>query len=161
MGKETEKMMTHEMDRRGLLKAGGAFAALATIGFIAPDAAAEWNKAAFESKSLEDAMKALGANSPAKSADIQIIASDIAENGAVVPIQLVSRIPNTQQIALMVEKNPNVLGGVFDVSPDLLPDFTTRMKMSQTSNIFALVKADNKYFIASKEIKVTLGGCGG
>ncbi len=154
-------MKTPEMNRRDLLRAGGALAALATIGFITPEAAAAWNKAAFEGKTLEEAMKALGASSPAQSADIQIIASDIAENGAVVPIQLVSRIPNTQQIALMVEKNPNVLGGVFDVSPDLLPDFTTRMKMSQTSNIFALVKADDKFFIASKEIKVTLGGCGG
>lgn len=150
-----------EMDRRGLLRAGGAFAALASIGFIAPEAAAEWNKAAFESKSLEDAMKALGASSPATSADIQIIASDIAENGAVVPIQMVSKLANTQQIALMIEKNPNVLGGVFDVSADLLPDFTTRVKMSQTSNIVVLVKADGKFFVASKEIKVTLGGCGG
>ncbi len=154
-------MNTCTMDRRRLLQAGGAFAALAAIGFVAPEAAAEWNKAAFEGKTLEDVMKALGASAPATSADIQIIASDIAENGAVVPIQMVSKIANTQQIALMIEKNPNVLGGVFDVSADLLPDFTTRVKMGQTSNIIALVKADGKFYVASKEIKVTLGGCGG
>jgi sulfur-oxidizing protein SoxY len=154
-------MTGSDTDRRSLLKAGGVMAALATIGFIAPNAHAAWNKAAFEGKSLEDAMKALGASSPATSTDIQIIASDIAENGAVVPIQMVSRIANTQQIALMIEKNPNVLGAVFDVSPDLLPDFTTRVKMGQTSTIVAMVKADGKFYVASKEIKVTLGGCGG
>jgi sulfur-oxidizing protein SoxY len=154
-------MNIQNRDRRRLLQAGGALATLAAVGFISPAAFADWNKAAFEGKSIDDAMKALGASSPASSGDIQIIASDIAENGAVVPIQMVSRIANTQQIALMIEKNPNVLGGIFDVGPDLVPDFTTRVKMGQTSNIFVLVKADGKFFVASKEIKVTLGGCGG
>ncbi len=152
-------------DRRGVLKAGGGagvLAALAAAGFIVPrEALAAWNKAAFEGKNVDDAVKALGATSAGPSGDVQIIASDIAENGAVVPIQAVSKLANTQQIAVMVNKNPNVLAAVFDVGPDVLPDFTTRIKMGETSNVTVVVKADGKFYSATKEIKVTLGGCGG
>ena len=86
---------------------------------------------------------------------------DIAENGAVVPVGVTSAIPNTQSIAILIEKNPNVLTAVFDIPPGTEPSITTRVKMGQSSNIYALVKADGKYYIASKEVKVTLGGCGG
>ncbi len=155
-------MKTVTTDRRQVLKTGGIFAALAAVGLIVPrEALAAWNKAAFEGKTIEEAIKALGGTGAGNSGDIQIIASDIAENGAVVPVQAVSKIANTQQIALFVEKNPNVLAAVFDVGPDVMPDFTTRIKMSQTSNITVLVKADGKFAMATKEIKVTLGGCGG
>jgi sulfur-oxidizing protein SoxY len=155
-------MRTATADRRQVLKTGGIFAALAAAGLILPrQALAAWNKAAFEGKTIEEAVKALGGAGAGNSADIQIIASDIAENGAVVPVQAVSRLANTQQIALFVEKNPNVLAAVFDVGPDVMPDFTTRIKMSQTSNVTVLVKADGKFAMATKEIKVTLGGCGG
>ncbi len=155
-------MDKHSEQRRRILKTGGILAALSAAGFVVPRAAlADWNKAAFDGKSIDDAMKALGATKPPGSADIQIIASDIAENGAVVPVQVVSRIAGTQQIAIMVEKNPNVLAAIFDVGPELLADFTTRIKMSETSNVVVLVKAGGAYAMASKEIKVTLGGCGG
>ncbi|MBI3503582.1 MAG: thiosulfate oxidation carrier protein SoxY [Proteobacteria bacterium] len=159
-------MDKHSEGRRRVLKTGGGLgllAALSAAGFVVPGTArADWNKAAFEGKNLDDAMKALGATAkPASSTDIQIIASDIAENGAVVPVQVVSRIAGTQQIAIMVEKNPNVLAAVFDVGPELLADFTTRIKMGETSNVVVLVKAGSSYAVASKEIKVTLGGCGG
>ena len=70
-------------------------------------------------------------------------------------------MPNTTQIAFLVEKNPNMLAAMFDVGPEMVADVTTRIKMGQTSNVIALVKADGKFYTATKEIKVTLGGCGG
>jgi sulfur-oxidizing protein SoxY len=144
------------------VKRGGILAALAAAGMVVPKAAfAAWNKAAFDSKKIDDAVKALGGTATGSGEGVQIIAADIAENGAVVPIQAVSRIANTQQIAILVEMNPNVLAAVFEVGPDVIPDFTTRIKMSQTSNVTVVVKADGKFVSATKEIKVTLGGCGG
>ncbi|HEY5308969.1 MAG TPA: thiosulfate oxidation carrier protein SoxY, partial [Casimicrobiaceae bacterium] len=83
------------------------------------------------------------------------------ENGAVVPVGIASSIPKTESIAILVEKNPNMLAAVFDIPPGTDPAISTRVKMGQSSNIVALVKADGKYYIASKEVKVTLGGCGG
>jgi sulfur-oxidizing protein SoxY len=86
---------------------------------------------------------------------------DIAENGAVVPIGITSNIPKTESIAILVEKNPNMVAAVFDIPPGTEPSVTTRVKMGQSSNIYALVKADGKYYVAAKDVKVTLGGCGG
>jgi sulfur-oxidizing protein SoxY len=123
--------------------------------------AAEWNKAAFEGNKLAEVLKALGASTPVESKDIEIIAPEIAENGAVVPITINSKLPNTQNISLMVEKNPNLLSASFDIPDGTDPYVITRVKMAETSNVSVLVKAGGKYYIASKEIKVTLGGCGG
>jgi sulfur-oxidizing protein SoxY len=107
-------------------------------------------------------MKALGGGTPAASKDIVFFSTpDIAENGAVVPIGITSNVPKTESIAILIEKNPNMLAAVFDVPPGTEPTLSTRIKMQQTSNVYALVKADGKYHVASKEIKVTLGGCGG
>ena len=155
--------MLNQPSRRQLLKNGGFLGLIAAFGSaIAPRFAfAAWNKAAFEGKSLAETYKAMGAEGAKESGDIQILASDIAENGAVVPLQAVSKIPNTTQISFLVEKNPNMLAASFDVSPEMVADVTTRIKMGQTSNVVALVKADGKFYTATKEIKVTLGGCGG
>jgi sulfur-oxidizing protein SoxY len=79
----------------------------------------------------------------------------------VVPVGIVSAIPKTESIAIMIEKNPTLLAAIFDVPPGTDPAISTRVKMAQTSNVYALVKADGKYYAASKEIKVTIGGCGG
>ena len=107
-------------------------------------------------------MKALGGRAPAQSKDIAFVSTpDIAENGAVVPIGITSSIPKTESIAILIEKNPNMLAAVFDIPPGTDPAISTRVKMGQSSNVYALVKADGKYYVASKEIKVTLGGCGG
>jgi sulfur-oxidizing protein SoxY len=153
------------MRRREVLRTGGGLgllSALSAAGFLVPTAAfAQWNKAAFEGKTVADAMKALGATSPAASGDIQLVVADIADNGAVVPVQVVSRIANTQQIAIFVDRNPNVLAAVFEVGPELVPDFSTRIKMAETSNVVALVKSAGGFAMASKEVKVTIGGCGG
>jgi sulfur-oxidizing protein SoxY len=153
--------------RRQALRTGGGLtllALLAAAGWLRPgDAAAEgWNTGAFESHSLDDTAKALGGSAPAQSKDIVFVATpDIAENGAVVPIGITSNIPKTESIAILIEKNPNMLSAVFDIPAGTDPALSTRVKMAQTSNVYALVKADGKYYVASKEIKVTLGGCGG
>jgi sulfur-oxidizing protein SoxY len=78
-----------------------------------------------------------------------------------VPVGVTSTIPKTESIAILVEKNPNMLVASFDIPAGTDPAITTRVKMGQSSNVYALVKADGKYYVASKEIKVTLGGCGG
>ncbi|HEX5394459.1 MAG TPA: thiosulfate oxidation carrier protein SoxY [Rhodocyclaceae bacterium] len=152
--------------RREVLKAGGSMgllALLAGIGLLKPELAlADWNKAAFEAKTFEDTLKALGVQGkPADSGDIQLNAPDIAENGAVVPVSMVSNIPNTQFMAFLIEKNPNALGASFTIPEGTEANVTTRVKMGQTSNVYALVKADGKFFMTMKEVKVTLGGCGG
>ena len=153
--------------RRQALKTGGGLTLatlLAAAGWLKPqDAAAQnWNKGAFETKSMDETLKALGGSTPAQSKDITFFSTpDIAENGAVVPIGITSTVPKTESIAILVEKNPNLLAAVFDVPPGTEPSLSTRIKMGQTSNVYALVKADGKYYVASKEIKVTLGGCGG
>jgi len=153
--------------RRDTLRAGGGITLLmllAAAGWLKPGVAAAqaWNKAAFDTKSMDETMKALGGGAPAQSKDIAFVSTpDIAENGAVVPVGITSSIPKTESIAILVEKNPNMLTAVFDIPAGTEPSISTRVKMGQTSNVYALVKADGKYHVASKEIKVTLGGCGG
>ncbi len=156
-----------DLARRGALKQGAGLSLLtlvAAAGWLTPEiaAAAEWNKAAFDAKSMDEAIKALGATGAPASKDVSFTATpDIAENGAVVPVTVASAIPNTQSIAILVEKNPNMLIAVFDIPAGTEPSVTTRIKMAQTSNVYALVKAGGKFAMTSKEIKVTLGGCGG
>ncbi len=151
--------------RRDVLKGSGGAAVLGlafAAGLFKPGSAwAQWNKAAFETKSLNDTVKAMGGATAAESKDIQINSPDIAENGAVVPFTISSKIPKTQQVALLVEKNPNVLAANFSIPDGTEPWVNTRVKMGQTSNVIALVKADGKFYYTTKEVKVTLGGCGG
>ncbi len=137
---------------------------LAAAGWLAPETATAqaWNKNAFEAKTMDETMKAFGGGAPAQSKDIAFVSTpDIAENGAVVPIGVSSSIPKTESIAILVEKNPNMLAASFDIPAGTDPSVSTRVKMGQSSNVYALVKADGKYYVAAKEIKVTLGGCGG
>jgi sulfur-oxidizing protein SoxY len=154
--------------RRNFLQTGGGMTLLtllAAMGWLQPrtaEAADAWNAAAFDTKSLDDTMKALGGTAPVPSKGITFVQTpDIAENGAVVPVGIASTIPNTQSIAILIEKNPNMLAAVFDIPAGTDPSISTRVKMGQSSNILALVKADGKYYYAAKEVKVTLGGCGG
>jgi sulfur-oxidizing protein SoxY len=154
--------------RRSFLQTGGGMTLLtmlAATGWLRPrDAAAAdaWNAAAFDTKSMDDTMKALGGGAPVPSKAITFVQTpDIAENGAVVPVGIASTIPDTQSIAILIEKNPNMLAAVFDIPAGTDPSISTRVKMGQSSNIVALVKADGKYYYAAKEVKVTLGGCGG
>jgi len=151
--------------RRRVLKASGSaglIALLAGAGLSVPDiaVAADWNKTAFEGKTVQDAFKGLGAGSPANSAQIVLNAPDIAENGAVVPIVVESKIAGTESIALLVEKNRSPLVAAFDIPPGTESSVSMRIKMNESSNVYALVKANGKYYVAKREIKVTLGGCG-
>jgi len=139
-------------------------ALLAAAGWLAPESAAAqaWNKNAFDAKTMDETMKAFGGGAPAQSKDIAFVSTpDIAENGAVVPVGVSSSIPKTGSIAILIEKNPNMLAASFDIPAGTDPSISTRVKMGQSSNVYALVKADGKYYVAAKEIKVTLGGCGG
>jgi sulfur-oxidizing protein SoxY len=153
--------------RRAALKKGGGVTLLALVaaaGWLRPEVARAqaWNKAAFDTRNMAETMQALGGGEPVQSKDILFFQTpDIAENGAVVPVGITSNIPKTESIAILIEKNPNMLAAVFDIPPGTEPSLTTRVKMGQSSNIYALVRADGKYYVAAKDVKVTLGGCGG
>jgi len=121
---------------------------------------AEWNKTGFESKAVAAVLNSLGANDAVESKDIVITAPDIAENGAVVPVAVSSKIPNTQQISIVAEKNPFPLAATFEIAGGSEGYVSTRLKMGQTSDIWALVKAGGTFYVAKKEVKVTVGGCG-
>jgi sulfur-oxidizing protein SoxY len=153
-------------DRRKVLKGTGGMAVMGlavSAGLFKPGSAwaQGWNKAAFETKSLADTVKAMGGSGATESKDIVISSPDIAENGAVVPFTISSRLPKTESIALLVEKNPNNLAASFSIPAGTEAGVTTRVKMGQTSNVTALVKADGKFYYTTKEVKVTMGGCGG
>jgi sulfur-oxidizing protein SoxY len=153
--------------RRKLVQSGGGvtlLGLLAPAGWLAPTAARgeTWNSSAFDSHNVADAFKGLGVGEPTRSKEIVFFQTpEIAENGAVVPVGVTSNIANTEAIAILVEKNPNVLAAVFDIPAGTEPAIVTRVKMAQSANIYALVRADGKYYVATKEVKVTLGGCGG
>jgi sulfur-oxidizing protein SoxY len=152
------------MKRREALKSGSALAIVAaaiSAGMLPQSAFASWNKNAFDAKNLNDVVKAMGGSTAEKSNDITITAPDIAENGAVVPIAVASKLANVESIAILVEKNPNSLAAQFDIPAGTEANVGTRVKMGQSSNVHAVVKAGGKYFVATKEVKVTLGGCGG
>ena len=146
--------------RRDTLRLMAVIGLMASTGLISQAQAAEWNKLAFEGKSLDEVLKAFGGTAAEKSGEVSLNAPDIAENGAVVPVGVSTTLKATE-IAIVVEKNPNALAAHFSLPAGAEPFVTTRVKMGQTSNVLALVKADGKWFVASKEVKVTLGGCGG
>jgi sulfur-oxidizing protein SoxY len=150
-------------NRRDMLTTSAQLAGLlATAGLLPTAAQAAWTNAAFDAKTLAEAAKALGGGAPTESKDVTITGPDIAENGAVVPVGCSTSLPGVKRLALMVEKNPNALAAVFDVSDAVEANFNTRVKMGQSSNVFAVAfMADGKVLYAAKEIKVTLGGCGG
>lgn len=152
--------------RRTFLKGAGAASTVAVAvaaGLLKPTEvlAAEWNKAAFDAKGVPDALKVLNATGAADSKDITIKAPDIAENGAVVPVEVTSKIAGTSNIALLVEKNAAPLTANFDLANGADGYVSTRIKMGQTSNVRVVVKAGGKSYTAVKEVKVTIGGCGG
>ena len=149
--------------RRAMLKLGGAATLAAMAGALQPRAATAdgWNQAAFGGKSLDEIVKALGgAGYTATKAISWGATPDIAENGAAVQVSITSALPKTQAIAIVIEKNPGPLAAQFDVPPGTDPAIVTRLKMAQTSNVHAVIKADGKYFVSTREIRVTFGGCG-
>ncbi len=149
--------------RRRLLNRAGALAALLAAGLLRPVAAlaAAWNKEAFGAKTATDALKGIGAADAAASGDVLIDAPDIAENGAVVPIEITSRVPGTRSIALVAEKNPFPLVAKFDFMEGALPFVRVNVKMSESSDVRAIAEANGKHYSATHNVKVTIGGCGG
>ena len=147
------KMLTTSAQVAGLLAAAGVLPATAH---------AAWPQNAFDAKTMADAAKAFGGGAPVESKDITVTGPDIAENGAVVPVGCSTTLPGVKRMMILVEKNPSVLAAAFDVSDAVDASFNTRVKMGQSSNVFAVaMMADGKVLYSVKEIKVTLGGCGG
>lgn len=135
---------------------------LGVLPIAVPAALAAYPAAAFEAKTIAELMKALGAGAPVESKDVTVTAPDIAENGAVVPVGASTTLPGVKRLLLLVEKNPGVLSAAFDVNEFVEPAFTTRVKMGQSSNVIAVaLMTDGRVLYAQKEVKVTLGGCGG
>lgn len=155
-----------DRSRRTTLQVAGSaglYGALVSIGLLRPGTAAAqaFDQGAFKTTGVAATLKALGADGAAESKDVVIVAPDIAENGAVVPVVIKSNLPKTQMMALLVEKNPNALAGAYELLDGADPEVSMRIKMGQSSDVVALVKADGKFYMARKEVKVTLGGCGG
>ena len=148
--------------REMLVRSATVAGLLAGLGALPQTAQASWNQAAFEAKNMADLMKALGASAPVESKDITLTGPDIAENGAVVPLGAATTLPGVKRMLLLVEKNPNVLSAAFNVTDAIDANFSTRVKMGQSSNVYAVaMMGDGKVLFAQKEVKVTLGGCGG
>ena len=144
------------------VKVATLLAAVGMLPSLARAQAAAYNTAAFDAKTIADLMKVLGAGTPAESKDVTVTGPDIAENGAVVPVGASTALPGVKRMLLLVEKNPSVLTAAFDVTDAVETNFSTRVKMGQTSNVYAVAMMnDGKVLFAQKEIKVTLGGCGG
>ena len=155
-----------DLIRRTVLKgagAGGVLAGLLAAGVLKPTLAYanDWNAAAFGNKDFDAAMKAIGAEGAAAHPALALKVPDIAENGAVVPVDVVSNIPNTTSISILVKKNPFPLVATYDFANGALPDISARIRVAETSAVVAVAKADGKVYSAQKEVKVTVGGCGG
>lgn len=147
------------MHRRIFLKIASGIA-LALILQPMHAMATIWNKLAFEAVKINDAKNNLGVGQETPSTDIDIVAPDRAENGAIVQIEITSRIPNTETISVLVENNPTALIAHFVLSNGALPQLVTRIKMADTSDVKVIVKAGGAYFSAAKNVVVLENGCG-
>jgi sulfur-oxidizing protein SoxY len=149
-------------NRRETLKQTAVVAGLlATAGFPQFVHAA-FNKAGFDAKTVQDAVAAYGGGAITESKDVTVTGPDIAENGAVVPLGASTGLPGVKHILILVEKNPSALVAMFHVTDAVEANFSTRAKMGQSSDVFAVaIMNDGKALYAKKEVKVTLGGCGG
>ncbi len=151
-----------KQSRRKTLQQGAIVAGLLMTTGLFPQYAQAFNAKAFEAKSLADVLKALGAAAPTESKDVIITGPDIAENGAVVPLGASTALPGVKQLLVLVEKNPSALIAVFNMTDAVDNNISTRAKMGQSSDVYAVaVMNDGKVLFAKKEVKVTLGGCGG
>lgn len=153
---------TIDIGRRHAIKTGGALGllgVLTTLGLMSESAWAGVDRKVFEATSLKEAFQAMGGLAPAESALINLDVPETAENGATVPVIVESKLPNTEQISILVDKNPTSLAENWTMPVGTEGYISTRIKMAQTSTIIALVKAGGKYYKVAKEVKVTAGGC--
>ena len=148
-------------NRRETLKQGAVLAGLlAAAGY--PQYALAFNKNAFEAKSVQEAIKAAGGGALTESKEVTLTGPDIAENGAVVPLGVSTGLAGVKDLLILVEKNPNVLVAMFRVNDAVDASFMARAKMGQSSDVYAVaIMADGRALFSKKEVKVTLGGCGG
>lgn len=145
-----------------MARSAAVAALLAGAGVLPARAQAAHDRSAFDGKSTEAVIQALGLAQPMQSRDIVLTAPDIAENGAVVPLAASTALPGVKRLAFLVEKNPTTLAGVFDLSDRVEASIKTRVKMAETSQVLAVaIMGDGRVLYAQKEVKVTLGGCGG
>lgn len=143
-------------------KVAAMLAAVGMLPAVAQAQAGSFNTAAFAAKTMPDLMKALGGSTPVESKDVTVTGPDIAENGAVVPVGAATSLPGVKRLMILVEKNPSMLTAMFDVTDAVEANVTTRVKMGQSSDVYAVAMMnDGKVLFAKKEVKVTLGGCGG
>jgi sulfur-oxidizing protein SoxY len=154
------------MKRRIFLKgtlATGAVGMAVSTGLLTPRISlAAWSKAAFEAKDVNSAVSSLhGSSDMANSDKISIKAPDIAENGAVVPVTVTTSIDGASSISILADQNATPLTAEFILGPGTEGYVSTRIKMGKTANVVAVVKAGDKLYSAKKEVKVTIGGCGG
>jgi sulfur-oxidizing protein SoxY len=151
----------HKLRRAFLLKSGALLAAWA-VGLLRPLRllAAEWNKQGFETMVLAEALKSIGAANASPSSEILIKAPDVAETGARVQIEVLSKIPGTQIISILAEKNPFPLIASFEFANGADAFVSTYIKMGESANVRAVVNAGGKIYTAAKEVRVTIGGCG-
>ncbi|OQW87056.1 MAG: thiosulfate oxidation carrier protein SoxY [Rhodoferax ferrireducens] len=148
--------------RRETLKHSAVVAGLLATAGLFPQYAFAYNKGAFEAKTVPDVVKALGGQIPVESKDVIVGGPDIAENGAVVPLTASTTLAGVKHILILVEKNPAALVAQFNVTDAVEANFSTRAKMGQSSDVYAVaIMADGRALFSKKEVKVTLGGCGG
>lgn len=149
------------LSRRDTLKHSATVTALLASAGFWPTETMAYDKASFDAKTVAEAVKAMGGAVPLESKDVSITGPDIAENGAIVPLSLSCNLPNVKRLLLLVDKNPSALVAMFNISPDIDANFTTRAKLAQSSDVYAVaITTDSKAFFAKKDVKVTLGGCG-
>jgi sulfur-oxidizing protein SoxY len=150
--------------RRRFIRDVGSVSVIASLlacGFLPETLRAElWNKTAFNATSLEEALARILDGPLADRNDVEIIAPEIAENGAVVPVAVIAALPNVESVAILCEDNPQPLAAIYDIYPGTLAEVKTRVRMATSSNVVVLVKAAGAFHLAAKEIKVTRGGCG-
>jgi len=154
------------MKRRTFLKGSLAVGALGVAigtGLVTPRVVlAAWPKDAFKATTVNDALKSLlGSSALMGSSKVKLKAPDIAENGAVVPVSVTASIDGVDSITILAEKNLNPLAASFKLGPGTEPYISTRIKMGKTSSVIAVVKAGGKLYSTGKQVKVTIGGCGG
>lgn len=153
--------------RRNFLQSstgGAALLALVATGLLPQSAlAAEFveKRAQFDGKTLDEVVKAMGGSAAQQSSDIVLKAPEIAENGATVPVEITSKLPGTKSISILSEKNPHALSATFQIPDGTEPYVSTRVKVAETSKLYALVQTDKGFFYTDQIVKVTLGGCGG
>lgn len=155
-----------DMKRRTLLKgtlAAGAVGIAIGTGLLTPRAVlAAWPKDAFDAKTVDESLNGLFGSAALEGSDkIKIKVPDIAENGAVVPVSVEAELAGVESISILAEKNASPLTSSYNLGAGAEPFVATRIKLGKTSSVIAVVKASGKLYSTGKEVKVTIGGCGG